>query len=200
MFRLKSHDDDEVHDDISTLLKKIRGIQAPEDESAGPVVAPPPEKKPGGEESDAGSAGDFSALIKKLGVNNIGTPFGAEPEPAPAKDTAPPGKSPLQGEKPDSFDDLLEDLPPSKPVPESPALSSDDVRVALGKIMGQTEPAPAPSTPPGEKPVPPELNPLRNKQLKSLKKIPTHTGLLNSSRKKRQQKKEPNPYLLKISR
>ena len=77
MFRLKSHDDDEVHDDISTLLKKIRGIQAPEDESAGPVVAPPPEKKPGGEESDAGSAGDFSALIKKLGVNNIGTPFGA---------------------------------------------------------------------------------------------------------------------------
>ncbi|MGP8085317.1 MAG: ATPase, T2SS/T4P/T4SS family [Methanoregula sp.] len=190
---MKSHDDDEVHDDISTLLKKIRGIQAPEDESAGPVVAPPPEKKPGGEESDAGSAGDFSALIKKLGVNNIGTPFGAEPEPAPAKDTAPPGKSPLQGEKPDSFDDLLEDLPPSKPVPESPALSSDDVRVALGKIMGQTEPAPAPSTPPGEKPVPPATEPPKEQTVEIVEEDPHAHRASEFFKKKKAAKKGTEP-------
>ena len=172
MFRLKSHDDDEAHDDVSTLLKKIRGIQAPENDFAKPVVAPPPEKKPGGEESDAGSAGDFSALIKKLGVNTIGTPFGAGAEPAPSGDTVPSGEPPLQGEKPDGFDDLFEDLPPSKPVPVSPVLRSDDVRAALGKIMEQTEPAPTVSTPPGEKPAQPKAEPPREQTVEIIEENP----------------------------
>lgn len=63
-FNLKSQDEEE-HDDINTLLKKIKGIQAPGNESTGSVIAPPPEKKPGEGESDMSDAGDFSALIKK---------------------------------------------------------------------------------------------------------------------------------------
>lgn len=56
-------------------------------------------------------------------------------------------------------------------------------------------------------PLIPEKNPLNQKQnlpgntrLKLLKKIPAYTGPLNFSRKKRQQKAEPNPHLRKISR
>lgn len=63
---MKSQDEEE-HDDINTLLKKIKGIQAPGNESTGSVIAPPPEKKPGEGESDMSDAGDFSALIKKSG-------------------------------------------------------------------------------------------------------------------------------------
>ena len=76
---MKSQDEEE-HDDINTLLKKIKGIQAPGNESTGSVIAPPPEKKPGEGESDMSDAGDFSALIKKLRLSNTPTTTETEQE------------------------------------------------------------------------------------------------------------------------
>jgi flagellar protein FlaI len=181
---LKSHDD-EAHDDVSTLLKKIRGIQAPENESAGPVAAPPPEKKPGQEASDSGSAGDFSELIKKLGANNNETPFGAEPEPAPAPDAAPPEESPLQQEKSDDFDDLLEDIPPAKLVPESPVLSGDEVRAVLGKIMGQPATTPLPPSSPEEPPAPPATEPPKEQTVEIIEEDPRDHRASQFFRKKK---------------
>jgi len=93
---LKSHDD-EAHDDVSTLLKKIRGIQTTGKETEAPGVAPPPEKNPGHEdESDQTGAGDFSALIKKLGMDSAKTspaPEHAEALKKDAGEIAPPVKS-----------------------------------------------------------------------------------------------------------
>jgi len=86
--------DDEAHDDISTLLKKIRGAQAPDGESAVPVPTPP-EKNPGSGVPEPGGAGDFSALIQKLGMNRAGS--------------APEG-APVSGDKPE----VLVTFPPEK--------------------------------------------------------------------------------------
>jgi len=95
---LKSQDDEE-HDDINTLLKKIKGIQAPGKESTGSMVAPPPEKKPGEGESDTSETGDFSALIKKLKLNNIPTTLETELETTrPADALFAPGKKSDSGE------------------------------------------------------------------------------------------------------
>ena len=63
MFRLKS-DDGEAHDDISTLLKKIRGAHTPEDKSTG--FAPSPEKKSGPDESEPVGQVIFLHLYKNL--------------------------------------------------------------------------------------------------------------------------------------
>ncbi|MGB7993688.1 MAG: type II/IV secretion system ATPase subunit [Methanoregula sp.] len=76
---MKSQDDEE-NNDISTLLKKIKGIQAPAKESTGSAVAPPPDKKPGEGESDIGESGDFSALIEKLRLTNNPPSVGADQE------------------------------------------------------------------------------------------------------------------------
>ena len=145
---MKSHDD-ESQDDVSSLLKKIKGIQAPEKEPAEPVVAPPPEKTPGKEEPGTGGAGDFSALMKKLGMAPEAAPAATEQEATPPQPASPADAIPAE-ESSDDFDDLLEDVPPSEPATEAPPISSNDVRAALGKIMGQAEPTP----PPEEKPAP----------------------------------------------
>ncbi|MGA2103835.1 MAG: type II/IV secretion system ATPase subunit [Methanoregula sp.] len=76
---MKSQDDEE-NNDVSTLLKKIKGIQAPAKESTGSAVAPPPDKKPGEGESDIGESGDFSALIEKLRLTNNPPSVGADQE------------------------------------------------------------------------------------------------------------------------
>jgi len=153
MFRLKSHDD-EAHDDISTLLKKIRGAQTPEDESAVPTASPP-EKKPEPEKPEPGGTGDFSALIQKLGIKKTGTVSGEEvPEPINIPDPTPSGDA-------EDFDDLLEDMPPAEPAPQTPVLNESDVREVMGKFLAQsgTEPSASSTLPAREKSAPPAAEP-----------------------------------------
>ncbi len=152
MFRLKS-DDGEAHDDISTLLKKIRGAHTPEDKSTG--FAPSPEKKSGPDESEPAGTGDFSALIQKLGMSNTGNASGAEPEKIEAPDDTPTGGPPPHDEDSGDFDDLLEDVPNAEPVSQEQGLTGDDVPKAPGNLLAQSETAPAPAIPPEEKFVPP---------------------------------------------
>jgi flagellar protein FlaI len=183
--------DDEAHDDVNTLLKKIRGLQAPENEPAGPVAASPPGKKPGQEEPDAGEPGDFSALMKKLGMANAGTPLGTGPEAAPARDEVPQGEPDHQHEESDDFDDLLEDISPPKKVVESPPLSSDDVRAALGKIMGSPEPAPPAS--PEEKPASPADEPPEVPAVEIIEEDPRDSRASLFFKKKKSGKGESGP-------
>lgn len=153
MFRLKSHDD-EAHDDISTLLKKIRGAQTPEDESAVPTASSP-EKKPEPEKTEPGGTGDFSALIQKLGINKTGTAQGEDvPEPIDTPDSTPSGDE-------EDFDDLLEDMPPAEPASQTPGLNESDVREVMGKFLAQSGTAPAASSTSSteEKSVPPAAEP-----------------------------------------
>ncbi|WP_414674915.1 type II/IV secretion system ATPase subunit [Methanoregula sp.] len=177
---MKSHDD-ESQDDVSTLLKKIRGIQAPEKEPAVPAVAPPPEKAPGKEEPEAGGTGDFSALMKKLGMAPAAAPAENEPEATPPEDTVPPVKEAPADEPSEDFDDLLEDVPPSEPVTETPPISSNDVRAALGKIVGQ-----APPPPPEEKPAPAATPPPAEPAVEIINEDPRDKGASLFFKKKKE--------------
>lgn len=136
--------DDEDQDSVSNLLKKIRGIQAPGSTPEAPVAAPPPATQ--GEDGSAGdgSPGDFSALIKKLGMNAGTPPQEVVPEslPTPDEPVQFPKEATGKPEELDTFDELLEDVPPAQEGVEPPVLSGDDVRAALGKIMGQPEMVP----------------------------------------------------------
>jgi len=154
---LKSNDD-ENQDSVSDLLKKIRGIQSPGRTPEAP--APPSERRDNEGEPGAEGSGDFSALIKKLGMNTGGTPV-SEPEPSPAPaEAGEPTREVQPHEDGEDLDDLLEEESPSAPAAKPSALSGDDVRAALGKIMGQPETAPVqppspdlpPSTPAEEPP------------------------------------------------
>ena len=182
---MKSHDD-ETLDSVSTLLKKIRGIQAPEKESTGPVAEPRSEKKPG-QEDDQGGMGDFSALIQKLNIGYTGTMPGPS-RTVHARDDSLPGKSPPPNNVADDLDDLLEDAPPAKMSLASPGTSEDDIRAAPEKIMEQPKTPAAPILPSGKKSALPESNILLYHQSKLLKKIPGKIRPLYFSRKRRQQK------------
>jgi len=141
---LKSHDN-AAHDDISALLKKIRGTQAPEDESAVPTASPP-------EEPDPGGTGDFSALLQKLGMKKPENASGEVPEKIDSPDSALPGDT-------DDFDDLLEDIPSSEPVSQTPDLNGNDVREVLGKFLAQSGASPTSPSVPEEKTAPSAVEP-----------------------------------------
>ena len=190
MFRLKS-DDGEAHDDISTLLKKIRGAHTPEDKSTG--LAPPPEKKPGPGEPEPGETGDFSALIQKLGMNNTGNASGAEPEKIEAPDNAPTGGTPTEDEDNGDFDDLLEDVPDAEPVSQDQGLTGDDVPNVPGTFLAQSEAAPAPATPPDEKSVPPAFEPQPEPAIEIIDEDPRDRRTSSIFRKKRAIPKEEVP-------
>jgi flagellar protein FlaI len=149
---LKSHDD-EAQDDISTLLKKIRGAQAPAGEPAVPTTSPPG-KNPGSGVPEPGGAGDFSALIQKLGMNQTGPAHEGTPETADVPGPALPDA--------EDFDDLLEDMPSPEPVQQPPGMSGTDVRDVLGRFLAQsgTVPAAPISSPTAEEnAVPPAIEP-----------------------------------------
>ncbi len=145
---MKKHDD-EAYEDISALLKKIRGAQSPEDKSAG-TAPPSPEKKPEPAEPGHDWTGDFSALMQKLGMNKTGNTAGGVPEKSDAPNPASPGDA-------NDIDGLFEDMPSPEPVPQTPDLSGNDVREMPGKLLEQSGAAPAPTIlpPSEEKSVPP---------------------------------------------
>ncbi len=163
-----SNDDDDTLDDVNSLMKMIGGTKkkAPVKE---PAVADEPVKDvppPGSGIPDPGAGGgDFSALMKKLGMTKK-----PEPAPAPAEEpvrTPPPPRRPVITPSEDitDFEDLLEDESPPSPEPapapvvspapqpspqpvvvEKPDTGGKDVRETLGKLlaaMGKTPEAPA---------------------------------------------------------
>ena len=146
MSRLKSHDD-EAHDEISALIKKIRGAHTPKDASTGPAASPS-EKKPG-----PGETGDLSAFIQTHGMNKPGNVSGEAPE----KIVTPNPASPVGA---DDFEDLLEDIPPPEPVLQAPGPSGNDVPEVPGTFLAQSGTSPGPVPPATEeKSVPPAAEP-----------------------------------------
>lgn len=183
-------DDDDSLDDVNSLMKIIGGVKKKETppvqgggkQQVAETPSVPASPPPGIPDPGAGG-GDFSALMKKLGMANrqeaVRSPQQPAPEPLLVKKTVP-----VQAPEPPAtnFDDLLEDVPaPSQePVPrlrpailqppsgppvaplaeEEPATLpepvSRDVRASLGKLlssMGRT------TAPPASAEVPPRAPP-----------------------------------------
>jgi flagellar protein FlaI len=132
-------EDDDTLEDVNSLMKMIGGKK--KDAPTKPAAGAP-----------ASDAGDFSALMKKLGMAN-------KPEPAPsarpAAERARPSITP-----PDSLENLFSDTDDqSGPAPaesprQVPDLSGRDMRETLGKMLArgaapaaEYEPAPEPQKP-----------------------------------------------------
>ena len=139
-------EDDDTLEDVNSLMKMIGGKKkdAPQRPQVAEKSAPPA----GAPSSDAG---DFSALMKKLGMANK-----PEPAPQPAARPAPERARPVitPQEPADSLFSDTEESAPSPAVPPQPALdlSGKDMRESLGKILARgaaaapadTEPFPVP--------------------------------------------------------
>lgn len=149
-----SKDDDDTLDDVNSLMNMIggakkKGVQIPPPPAEKIQTTPGPPAEPGIPDPASGG-GDFSALMKKLGMVNK-----AEPAPQPAPATHPVSPEPVEAA--DDFDDLLEDVPilAPEPVPPRAETGGKDVRETLGRLlstMGKTAPplAPAPEETPVE--------------------------------------------------
>jgi archaeal flagellar protein FlaI len=142
-----SMDDDESLDDVNSLMKMIKGKkkETPEKAPETSPVSPAPEV-PG----DSPPEGDFSALMKKLGLGNR-PDAAAAPVPEPAPDARPHEFL--------EFDDLLEDqvpaAPPQEELPEQKIdLSGRDVRSSLGKLLANMNAGATPVPPPEKAPEP----------------------------------------------
>ena len=123
-------EEDGTSDDISSLLKKIGGETKKEEKSPRPVSTQnEPESSQGG--PPPAEEGDFSALMKRLGMKR-------KNESSPAQSSS-------------DFDDLLEDSP--APAPHPSGMSGDDVQEALGKILAKSGPAEPRVSPATEKPL-----------------------------------------------
>jgi archaeal flagellar protein FlaI len=151
-----SKDDDDTLDDVNSLMNMIggakkKGVQGPPPPAETVSKVPAAPAKPEIPDPAAGG-GDFSALMKKLGMANK-----AEPAPAPAYAPAPvENRPPEPVESVDDFDDLLEDGP--APVPEpvpvtKPDTGGKDVRETLGRLLSNMGKSPAPAPGPSEPPV-----------------------------------------------
>ncbi len=142
-------EDDDTLEDVNSLMKMIGGKK--KDAPPRPAAAEKASPDAGVPASDAG---DFSALMKKLGMSNK-----AEPAPAarPVMERARPSITP-QDPNESLFSDT-DDQPgsaPAEPARRVPDLSGKDMRETLGKMLArgtapaaEAEPAPAPqkSTP-----------------------------------------------------
>jgi flagellar protein FlaI len=153
-----SKDEDSL-DDVNALMKMIGGSKkktrdVPQEAETAPepaVSLTPPAEPPFPDPASGG--GDFSALMKKLGMANkaeaAATPVSA---PVAVERPAPPPASEPDNSI-DDFDDLLEDEPaPAKeptpvPVPDS---GSKDVRESLGKLLSSMGKTPQVTSPPAE--------------------------------------------------
>jgi archaeal flagellar protein FlaI len=150
-----SKDDDDTLDDVNSLMNMIggakkKGVQSPPPpaETVSKVPAAPAESET---PDPATGGGDFSALMKKLGMTNK-----AEPVPAPAHAPTPVEVSrelPAAEGSVDDFDDLLEDRP--APAPETatkPDTGGKDVRETLGRLLSTMGKSPAVTPPPPAEP------------------------------------------------
>ena len=143
-------EDDDTLEDVNSLMKMIGGKK--KDAPPGPWRQKRRLPATGAPASDAG---DFSALMKKLGMAN-------KPEPAPAPAARPAaGTPPPLNNPPGSLDSLFSDTDdqagPAPAEPARPALdiSGKDMRETLGKMLArgsctaaEAEPAPVPQKPP----------------------------------------------------
>ncbi|MFA5220938.1 MAG: ATPase, T2SS/T4P/T4SS family [Methanoregula sp.] len=134
---------EEPDNELSDLLKRIGGQKKDE---------PDPEKENSDKEKmpvspgESGSAGNFSALMKRLGMEKTeGTPRETT-APAPSPESATPPADAAQP-VPD-FDDLLEDTTPEPLLEKGTDLSGRDVRLALEKILEKPGSSPAPDSQP----------------------------------------------------
>ena len=127
-------DDNDSLDEVNSLIKKIGGVKK---EESG---APPTPDSPGLHQSD--NAGDFSLLMKKLGMTgktgNISP--SASPEISPVSPTVHPEEPADQVVM--SLDDLLDDIPDeaskvSQPLSPKPA---DDTRPIVSVSSNPPEP------------------------------------------------------------
>ena len=172
-----SKDDDDSLDDVNSLMKMIGGKKKdtpPREQKEAPVSpAPPVQPAPARSPSDSG---DFSALMKRLGMaNREGTAPGSRTDriatPPPPPPPIPAEPEPEQDQYPD-FEDLLEDelqSPPRQeepepepifepipePVPEpKPDIGGRDVRSSLGKLFATMNTAGTAAPPAGTSPAP----------------------------------------------
>lgn len=134
-----SKDDNDSFEDVDSLIKKIGGVKKQEPEPAPPTTPPTtplPYSRPNG-------SGDFSALLKKLGMagktGDIPAPVPVEvPEVPPSSD--PPQQTPMSLE--DLFDDIPENTDPGSPgEPPESAGETRSVSAASNQDPSGTEPA-----------------------------------------------------------
>jgi len=135
-------EDDDTLEDVNSLMKMIGGKKkdAPPRPLAAEQTSPP-------NGAPASDAGDFSALMKKLGMAN-------KPEPAPAPAARPALERPRPSiTPPDANESLFSDTDDeSGPAPEKAArpsldLSGKDMRESLGKMLARAGAAPAEAEP-----------------------------------------------------
>ncbi|MGB7787815.1 type II/IV secretion system ATPase subunit [Methanoregula sp.] len=159
-----SKDTDDSLDDVNSLMKMIGGAKkkdvSPKEPEDKPVAPVPP-----GPDGSTDGAGDFSALMKKLGMANQQAPG---PGPATPPGRSPPPPSPPVEPEEDrilDFNDLLEEETPQEPLPreppaEKPDLPGKDVRSSLGKLLANMNTSQqAPAAPPEPAPVSPARPP-----------------------------------------
>ncbi len=142
-------EDDDTLEDVNSLMKMIGGKK--KDAPPRPLAAEQTSPTAGAPASDAG---DFSTLMKKLGMAN-------KPEPAPAPAARPALERPRPSiTPPDPMDSLFSDnddqAGPAPAEPARPALdiSGKDIRESLGKMLArggvmaaEAEPAPVSQKP-----------------------------------------------------
>ncbi len=158
-------DTDEALEDTNSLLKMIGGIRKKEEPLNHEEPAPPPAP-----EKDMAEAGDFSALLKKLGMaKKEQTPEIVLPPEQPARKT-PSGPYSSDELSFSDLDDLLEDVPetrtetiPPAPEPQKPDLQGKDIRASLGKLLNtiatkKTVAQPAPESSQSPSPIVPEMD------------------------------------------
>jgi archaeal flagellar protein FlaI len=142
-------DDDDTLEDVNSLMKLIGGKK-----KDAPPRVPVAGKDSPAAGSPASEAGDFSALMKKLGMAN-------KPEPAPA-----PEQPVAEHTRPDPMDSLFsdsddQDVPAvAEPPRQTQDISGRDMRETLGKMLArgaapaaEAEPAPAAPQKPAQAPV-----------------------------------------------
>ncbi|MDP3564873.1 MAG: hypothetical protein Q8R70_10330, partial [Methanoregula sp.] len=146
-------DTDEALEDTNSLLKMIGGIKKKEDPKPPQETFLPP-VTPAVDGNDA-EAGDFSALLKKLGMAK------KEAQSAPVEQPAQPAPAQYDEMSFSDMDDLLEDSPqqnetkaPPSPDVQKPDFYGKDVRASLGKLLNNTVSPPVPLTPAPESAIP----------------------------------------------
>jgi flagellar protein FlaI len=139
-------EDDDTLEDVNSLMKMIGGKK--KDAPPRPQVTEKPASSAGAPASDAG---DFSALMKKLGMAN-------KPEPAPAPAARPqperarPSITPAEPADDSLFSDT-EEPAPAQPPQTAFDISGKDMRESLGKMLARGTPA-APVAPEETGPAP----------------------------------------------
>jgi archaeal flagellar protein FlaI len=151
-----NREDDDTLEDVNSLMNLIGGKK-----KDAPPRTTGAEKAPATAGAPAADTGDFSALMKKLGMTN-------KPEPAPVAVRPPAERGRPSITPPDPLDSLFSDaddqagpasVPPPAPA-ESPRrvpdISGRDMRDTLGKMMarGTTPAAEAEHAPAPQKPAP----------------------------------------------